>query len=93
LKAKLGDFVPSHLGLDQALEEGLWATSLAILLFESGLTRERDIWVLVVEKARTWLSGLANGAGIQVLEKMAREVQVIGQCRVPGGFCIGSCPT
>jgi hypothetical protein len=68
---------------------------LAILLLESELAGEKEIWELVVRKARTWLSGLATvgGADIEVLEKMAREAQAgisVVQRMIPGscGFVL-----
>ena len=66
-------FVP---GLSLEHGKQLWATVLAIKLFETQLAGERSVWQLVVDKGRAWMRGLAGvrAEDITLLEKMAGEV-------------------
>lgn len=64
----------NHAGLSPELRKKIWATVLAIKLFETQLVRERSVWQLVVDKARAWM--VAAGVGVEDitrLEKMAGE--------------------
>lgn len=75
LEAKLANFALSYAGLSQEHRRGLWATVLAIKLFKTKLAGERSVWVLVVQKAKAWIQGLANVGNAEiVLEKLAGEV-------------------
>ncbi len=67
---------PGNVRLSPEHRKKVWATVLAIKLFETHLVGERSVWQLVVDKARTWIGGLA---GVRVeditqLEKMVGEV-------------------
>jgi hypothetical protein len=76
LEARLMWFVPGNAGLSLEHRKKVWATVLAIKLFETQLARERNVWELVVDKAREWMEGLA-GVGVEditQLEKMAGVV-------------------
>ena len=79
LEARLLTFMPSNVGLSLDDRKKLWATVLAIKVFETQLAGERSVWQLVVDKARMWMGGL-QGVGVGVakdvaqLEKMAGEV-------------------
>ncbi len=67
---------PGNVGLSPERRKKVWATVLAIKLFETQLVGERSVWQLVVDKARAWIGGLA-GVGVEdltQLEKMAGEV-------------------
>jgi len=76
LEAKLSSFVPSDAKLSQGHNRTIWATVLAIKLFETELAGERSVWHLVVDKARAWLrySGIVGYTDIQEMEKLAEEV-------------------
>ena len=68
--------MPDDASLSPERRKKLWATVLALKLFETQLAGERSVWQLVVDKARAWMGGLA-GVGdedITQLEKMAGEV-------------------
>jgi len=67
LEAKLKEFVPTLTGLSEEQRKILWATVLAVGMFERKLTVERDVWELVVEKARAWMVGLV-GVGYKDIE-------------------------
>jgi hypothetical protein len=73
LDASLMRFIPSSWDLE--LSKKVWATVLAIKLFETQLAGERSVWQLVVDKARAWIGGLAGvrAEDISQLEKMAGE--------------------
>jgi len=43
----------------------------AIKVFETQLAGERDVWGLVVDKARTWVRTVMRDGDIKVLEKEA----------------------
>ena len=45
-------FVPDDASLSPELRKKVWATVLAIKLFEMQLAAERSVWQLVVDKAR-----------------------------------------
>ena len=51
----------------------VWATILAIKLFETQLAGERSVWQLMVDKARAWITGVGV-EDIGQFEKMAEEV-------------------
>jgi hypothetical protein len=36
----------------------VWATLLAVVVFEKELADEKDVWELVVDKARAWMVAL-----------------------------------
>jgi hypothetical protein len=56
-------------------QRNLWATVLAIKVFETELAGEKRVWELVVQKARASICGLANaGHEGDLLEKLASEV-------------------
>jgi hypothetical protein len=76
LEAKLKEFVPTLTGLSEEQRKILWATVLAVGMFERKLTVERDVWELVVEKARAWMVGLV-GVGykdVEMAEGLVGEV-------------------
>jgi hypothetical protein len=76
LEARLMWFVPGNAGLSPERRKKVWATVLAIKLFETQLAGERSVWQLVVDKVRAWMEGLA-GVGVEditQLEKMAGVV-------------------
>ena len=76
LEARLIWFVPNNAGLSLEDRKKVWATVLAIKLFETQLAGERSVWQLVVDKARAWMGGLARVGveDITQLEKMAGEL-------------------
>lgn len=76
LEAKLSRFMPSDMELSQERRRSVWATVLAIRLFETQLVGERNVWQLVVDKAKAWLqeSGIVNDTDVQELEMLAKEV-------------------
>jgi len=76
LEAKLKCFAPSNAGLTQEQKGKVWATLLAIKLFETQLAGERSVWQLVVDKARAWIreSGIVSDTDLKELEKLVGEV-------------------
>ena len=55
----------------------MWATVLAVCMFESRLGAERDMWELVVEKVNDWVYGVSlveKGVDVEGLRELAREV-------------------
>jgi hypothetical protein len=68
--------VPDNAGLSLERRKQVWATVLAIKLFETQLAGERSVWQLVVDKGRAWMRGLAGVGAEDIiqLEKMAGEV-------------------
>ena len=76
LEDKLGYFVASNADSSQARIMSVWATVLAIKLFETQLAGERSVWQLVVDKAKAWIRNLAiiGDADLKELEKLAGEV-------------------
>jgi hypothetical protein len=76
LKAKLECFAPSNVGLTQEQKRKVWATMLAIKLFETQLAGERSVWQLVVDKARAWIrySAIVSDTDLKELEKLVGEV-------------------
>ena len=61
------------------IRKKVWATVLAIKLFETQLAGERSVWQLMVDKARAWMGGVVAAGVVGVeditrLEKMAGEV-------------------
>jgi hypothetical protein len=52
----------------------VWATLFAIKVFETRLAWERDVWRLVVDKARAWVRTMMEDTDVKVLEKLVEEV-------------------
>ncbi len=73
LEARLMMMMPDNNAGSLEQRKKVWATVLAIKLFETQLAGERSVWQLVVDKARAWMGGL-TGVDIAKLEKMAGEV-------------------
>ena len=76
LEAKLTGLSGNLAGLNAERRKKLWATVLAIKLFETQLGGEKSVWQLVVDKAKAWM-GAMDGVGVDditQLEKMAGEV-------------------
>jgi hypothetical protein len=77
LEAKLMEFVPTAgPRLPEEQKKRIWATVLALCLFEGKLTRERETWELVVEKAKNWISELdtVENNDVDRLQVLAKEV-------------------
>jgi len=76
LEAKLRCFVPSNGDLSEEQKRRVWATMLAIRLFETQLAGERSTWQLVMDKARAWMQGSAavGGTDVKELGKLMGEV-------------------
>ena len=72
LEARLMWFVADDASLSPELRK-VWATVLAIKLFEMQLAAEWSVWQLVVDKPRGWLDGV-GAEDITQLEMMAGEV-------------------
>jgi hypothetical protein len=70
LEAKLVAFNGG--GLTQEQKRKVWATVIAIMVFETQLAGEKDVWGLVVDKARAWVSNMVEN--VEALEKLAGEV-------------------
>ena len=74
------EFVPgaSCGSLSGKEKENLWATVLAVFMFEKKLSSEKDMWELVVSKARDWVSELVSAwdEDVKRLEILASEVLV-----------------
>jgi hypothetical protein len=64
------------IGLAEGLTKEVWATVLAVTMFETKLEAEKEIWELVAEKAKTWVASLEGlkGEDLKHLETLAREV-------------------
>lgn len=75
LETKLSCFTACNTDLSQH-KRSVWATLLAIKVFETQLAGERSVWQLVVDKARTWMRelGTVEDADVNELEKLAYEV-------------------
>jgi len=75
LEAKLMEFVPVGTPPEEEKKK-LWATVLAVVMFEGKLKGEKEMWELVVEKARSWILGLTTFGKMDVerLEVLAGEV-------------------
>ena len=73
LLAKLAEAEP---GVQDDLRKTVWATVLAVWTFENKLAAQRDVWELVVEKARAWLTAFGE-EDIKKLEKLAGLVGVV----------------
>jgi hypothetical protein len=73
LQAKLTEFVPTLTGLSEEQRKSLWATVLAVGMFERKLAAEKDVWELVVEKARAWMAELV-GVGYNDVERSGELV-------------------
>jgi len=73
LEAKLMQFIPVA-GSTLIEERQLWATVLAVKMFEGRLKGEKEMWELVVEKAREWMAGLGTDGNVKRLEALAGEV-------------------
>jgi hypothetical protein len=75
LDARLLRFLPSDASLNMERRRKVWATVLAIKLFETQLAGEWSVWQLVVDKARSWIAGVGvQDEHIAQFEKMAEEV-------------------
>jgi hypothetical protein len=76
LESSLERFVPSDAGLNMDTRRRLWATVLAVRLFEGKLPGEKSVWELVVQKARAWLRAWTNvnEADMYALEELAAEL-------------------
>jgi hypothetical protein len=73
LEARL---MPGNPGLSLESKKKVWATVLAVKMFETQLVGERSVWQLVVDKAGAWMGGV-EGVGAEdvvQLEKMAGVV-------------------
>jgi hypothetical protein len=64
----------------------VWATLFAIKVFEPRLAGERDVWGLVVDKARAWVRTMIEDRDVKVLEKLVGEVMGVCIGRQHGGF-------
>lgn len=75
LEAKIKGFCGS--GLSDGLMKDVWATVLAVMMFERKLAAEKDVWELVVEKAKLWVAELdgLKGEDLKKLEMLAGEVR------------------
>lgn len=76
LTAKLDQLSPVAIGLEVEARQKLWATILAIELFENKLKGEAEMWELVVEKAKVWVAGLPDVPqdDVKKMEVLASEV-------------------
>jgi hypothetical protein len=55
IEMKLSEQSQTTGGIEKETIEKLWATLLAVGFFERALKGEREMWELVVEKARLWI--------------------------------------
>jgi hypothetical protein len=65
------------LTLKEEIKKSLLATLLTVGMLEGKLEEERDVWDLVVEKARSWveeMSGVQGAAVLETLQKLAEEL-------------------
>ena len=76
LEAKLQTSSPSKLGEED--KKKLWATVLAVCLFENKLGSEKEMWELVVEKASDWMSGLPSVQTTYAAELKRLAGEVLG---------------
>jgi hypothetical protein len=76
LEARLRAVLPTVAGLNEERMKRLWATLIAVKMFEGELEREKDIWELVVEKARSWMAELGGMGieGVEMCEGLAGQV-------------------
>ena len=74
LEAKLAEM--AIVTLPDNDKKKLWATLLAVSAFEIQLKSEKEMWELVVEKARDWISGIEHIAKVDLdkLEALTKEV-------------------
>ena len=72
LEAKCRELLPSLDGVNEDERKRLWATLLAVVVFEQELASKRDVWELVVEKVRSWMAGLVRMwyTSVEKLEKV-----------------------
>jgi len=78
LEAKLRGVLPTVAGLNEEQRRSVWATLLAVGMFEGELVNERDVWELVVEKAKDWittLNGVDVETGVKLVMKALDEVR------------------
>ena len=74
LEGRLGGFVLRGVGMSCDLRS-VWATVLAVRVFEMRLAGEWGVWQLVVDKARAWVRWVGLGdADVGELERLAGEV-------------------
>jgi len=60
--------------LSEEQKRKVWATLSAIKVFETRLASERDVWGLVVDKARAWARTMMVDGDVKALEKLVEEV-------------------
>jgi hypothetical protein len=68
--------ISAILGFDissSGILDGVWTTLIVVSYLELKVAFEEDIWIMVVEKARDWLTANVPD-GLQDLEKKAAEV-------------------
>jgi hypothetical protein len=56
-------------GFSDGLVKDVWATMLAITMFERKLATDKGVWEMVVEKAKLWVTGL-NGLKVEDIKKL-----------------------
>jgi hypothetical protein len=73
---KLETRLATALGGSPSLQQmSLWATVLAMKVFETKLAGEKRTWELVVQKARAWIRQLPDVKDVgEMLEKLAEKV-------------------
>lgn len=64
----------SSSNLTEEQKREVWATVVAIKVFETRLAGERNVWELVVDKAKVWVRIMMGNGDVKVLEKLAGEV-------------------
>jgi len=60
--------------LSEEQKRKVWATLSTIKVFETQLASERDVWGLVVDKARAWVRTMMVDGDVKALEKLVEEV-------------------
>ena len=60
--------------LSEEQKRKVWATVFAIKVFVTQLAGERDVWGLVVDKAKVWVRTMMGDGDVKVLEKLAGKV-------------------
>jgi hypothetical protein len=76
LHEMLEQFLPNDPALSGEIMARLWATVLAVKVFEGTMMGEKSVWALVVEKAKAWMQGLphVNEEDFQALGMMAETM-------------------
>ena len=54
--------------------DDVWATMLVVCFLEKKMRGEKDLWEMVMEKARLWLKGQIGDELVEEIEKKARNV-------------------